>query len=134
MIRNFGGCKIRFDSICQVSFSQREQVLYNLCICSCITNSCMEILSFGVIYIMLVVSNDGALIPHISHTIHFSNTNENRSSDKVPPPDILQSVGYGIKPLSMISINNKRPSHASSCVTPVKKLLYWAIFNVSLDM
>ena len=123
IIRYLGGCKICFDSICQVSLPQQEQVLYNFCLCSCINNSCMEVQSVGVTYNRLVVSKAGDFTVQMSHIMYFSKTNENRSSESDPSLDILSLVGHSPNPLSMISISNMRPSQAFYCVSPVKKLL-----------
>ena len=124
IIRYLGGCKICFDSICQVSLPQQEQVLNNFCLCSCHNNSCMEVESEGVTYSKLVVSKVGDfIVHHVSHIIYFSKTNENRSSENDPLLFILALVGHSPNPLTMISISNMRHSQASSCISPVKKLL-----------
>ena len=126
IIRYLGGCKICFDSICQVSLPQQEQVLYNFCLCSCINNSCTEVQSVGVTYNRLLVSKAGDFTVHMSHIMYFSKTKENRSSENDPLLDIFSLVGllgHSPNPLSMISISNMRHSQASSCVSPVKKLL-----------
>ena len=112
--------KIGFDSICQVSLPQQEQVLYNFCLCSCINNSCMEVQSVGVTYNRLVVSKAGDLTVHMSHIMYFSKRNHNRSSENDPLLDILSLVGHSPNPLSMISISNMKHSQASSCVSPVQ--------------
>ena len=74
VIRYIGGCKICFDSICQVSLLQQGQVLYNFCLCSCINNSCMEVQSVVVTYKRLVVSKAGNFTVHMSHVMYFSKT------------------------------------------------------------
>ena len=79
IIRYLGGCKICFDSICQVSVPEQEQVFYNFCLCSCINNSRIEVESVGVTYNRLVVSKAGDFIVHMPHIIYFFKTNENKS-------------------------------------------------------
>ena len=115
IIRYLGGCKICFDSICQVSLPQQEHVLCKFCLCSCINNSCMEVQSVAT-YNRVVVSKAGDFTVHMSHIMYFSKTNENRSSENDPLLDILSLVGHSPNPLSMISISNMRHSQASSCL------------------
>ena len=119
--------------MCQLSLPQQEQVLYNFCFCSCINNSCMEEESVGVTYNKLVVAKAWDFIVHMSHMVYVYKTNENRCSENDPLLFILSLVGHGPNPLSMISISNMRHSQASSCISPVKKLLYVEScnFNVS---
>ena len=65
-------CKISFASICQVSFYNGNKTCCSCCYCPCFTNSCdscMEVLSVGVIYKPLEEWNDGDLI-HI-HGRHY---------------------------------------------------------------
>ena len=45
----------------------------------------MEEVSVGLIYNTLLDSNEGDLSPHTSQTIYFSQTNENKLSDKEAP-------------------------------------------------
>ena len=71
-----------FESICQMSLPQQEQVLYNFCLCSCISNSYMVVQSVGVTYNSLVVSKAGDFTVHMSHIMYFSKTYKNRSSEK----------------------------------------------------
>ena len=63
-------------------YLQREQVLHNICLGSCKTNSCMEALSIGVIYKNVVGSNEEDISPHTSQAIYFSKMNENMGSDR----------------------------------------------------
>ena len=60
-----GGCKICFDSVCQVSLPQQEQVLYIFCLCSRNNNSCMEVASVGVTYSKLFVSYPTFPLTHV---------------------------------------------------------------------
>ena len=132
IIRYLGGCKICFDSISQVSLPQQDQVLHNFCLCSCINNSCMEVESVWVTYNRLVVSKAEDFIIHMSHMIYFSKTNENKSSENDPLLDILSLIGDSPNPLSMILISNMRHSQASSCISPIKKLLLVDSCNFSV--
>ena len=93
----------------------------------------MEVESDGVTYNRLVVSKAGDFIVHMSHIIYFSKTNENRSSENDPLLFILSLVGHSPNPLSMISISNMGHSQVSSCISPVKKLLWVESCNFSVS-
>ena len=77
IIKYLGGYEIWFDSTCQVSFLQQQQVLYCFRLCSCKINTCMEALSLCVAYKPLVGSNEGDLVPHISQTKYFYEMKDN---------------------------------------------------------
>ena len=63
----------------------REQEFCNFCSNPCKIKFCIEEVSVGEIYNTLLDSNEADLSPHTSPTIYFSNTNENKISDKEPP-------------------------------------------------
>ena len=62
----------------------------------CKIKFCIEGVSVGEIYNTLLDSNEGDLSPHISQTIYFSKTKENKISDKEAPiGQVVDLESYG---------------------------------------
>ena len=104
----------------------------NFCPIPWFINSCMEEVQVGVIYNMLLDSDEGDLSPHASQTMYFSNINENKISDRETPVELLSlEPQYGTEPLLISSISIVTHSEASSCCSPPYNLSYCTSQNLS---